>query len=127
MEEGASSKPTQEEGQAALRLFFALIPLWKISETEARSLLGEPAPSTFDLWRHGEYEPIPHDILYRLGDLVGIHIGLRYLFQEPVRGYEWLRKPNEAFAGQSALALMLSGHPSGLTRVRGYIDAERQG
>jgi hypothetical protein len=123
----AAAKPTQEEGQAALRLFFKLVPLWKVSEIEARSLLGEPARATYYRWRNGDYGAIPHDTLYRLGDIVGISIGLRHLFREPERGYEWLKLPNDAFAGRSALDVMLSGSPADLSRVRRYIDAEREG
>ena len=34
--------------------------------------------------------------------LMGIHKSLRHLFRNPSRGYEWLRKPNQAFGGASA-------------------------
>ncbi|MBS1181915.1 MAG: hypothetical protein H6Q99_1795 [Proteobacteria bacterium] len=60
-----------------------------------------------------------------MAHLMGIHKGLRYLFKEPARGYEWVRKPNATFDGQSALELMLRGELSDLADMRAYLNAER--
>ena len=68
---------------------------------------------------------IPHDTVCRLGDLMGIHKALRYMFAEPQRGYEWIRKPSAAFGGHSALDRMLQGSPSDLSSLRACLDAER--
>ena len=56
---------------------------------------------------------------------MGIHSGLRFLFKEPARGNAWMRKPNAAFCGQSALDLMLRGEMSDLSAMREWINAER--
>lgn len=115
------------EAAAMLRAAFKLFGRWQVSDAEARALLGSPSPSTFYRWKRGDIGSIPHDTIWRLGDLMGIHKGLRYLFTEPDRAYAWVRKPNLAFGGQSALARMLAGAPSDITAVRAYIDAERGG
>ncbi len=60
-----------------------------------------------------------------MAHLMGIHKGLRYLFKEPARGYQWIRKPNAAFDGRSALDMMLRGEMSDLAAMRDWIDAER--
>ena len=39
----------------------------------------------------------------------------------------WMQAPNEAFAGRSALDVMLGGELTDLMRVRRYLDAERGG
>ena len=56
---------------------------------------------------------------------MGIHKALRYLFADPARGYAWVRKPNAALAGQSALDVMLRGEISDLIDLRAWLDAER--
>jgi hypothetical protein len=56
---------------------------------------------------------------------MGIHKALRTIFREPARGYGWIKAPNEIFAGQSALDVMLGGELTDLMRVRRYLDAER--
>jgi hypothetical protein len=47
------------------------------------------------------------DLLIRLGELLVIHKSLRSLFPGVGRGYDWVRPPNDAFGGLSALDLML--------------------
>jgi hypothetical protein len=56
---------------------------------------------------------------------MGIHKALRIIFLDPQRGYDWIKAPNAAFGGRSALAVMLGGELTDLMRVRRYLDAER--
>ena len=118
---------TQAEAAAMLRAAFNLFRLWDVNDTQARLLLGQPSASTYYRWKRGEIGPLPHDTIWRLADLMGIHKALRYMFMEPERGYAWIGKPNEAFGGQSALDHMLAGAPSDITAIRSYLDAERGG
>lgn len=55
---------------------------------------------------------------------MGIHGALSFLFNEPSRRYEWMSKPNTAFAGQSALHVIMAEPQSGLERVHGYLRLE---
>jgi hypothetical protein len=123
--EPTTGEITQAEVAAMLRAAFNLFRLWGVNDTQARVLLGQPSPSTFYRWKRGEIGSVPHDTAWRLGDLMGIHKALRYIFMEPSRAHEWVSKPNEAFGGGSALARMLAGAPSDITAVRSYLDAER--
>jgi hypothetical protein len=117
---------TDAETAAMIRAFFNLAARWELNDAEARILLGQPAPRTFARWKSGagDITRVPHDTRQRLSMLVGIHKGLRYMFKDPERGYAWMRKPNAAFAGQSALERMLSGGIVDLASVRNYLDAE---
>lgn len=118
---------TPAEAAAMMRAAFNLFTRWELTDAQARVLLGQPSPSTFYRWKRGEIGGIPRDTVWRLGDLMGIHKALRYMFTDPARAYAWIRKPNEAFAGRSALDRMLAGAPSDVTAVRAYLDAERGG
>lgn len=108
-----------------LRAVLNLFARWQLSPPEARRLLGEPSPRTHQRWLAGEVAAIPHDTLFRLGTLLGIHKALRYMFTDAAQGHEWVRRPNAAFAGASALDRMLQGAPTDLAAVRAYLDAER--
>ncbi len=108
-----------------LRAAFNLFDRWGLGAAEARALLGHPSLRTFQRWKAGQVADIPHDTAWRLGDLMGIHKALRYMFTDPERGYRWIRQPNAAFGGQSALDRMIAGAPSDLAFVRAYLDAER--
>jgi Ni/Co efflux regulator RcnB len=123
----AASDVTAEEAEAMLRAALALFDCWGLTAVEARRLLGEPSERTYQRWRRGEVATVPHDTVFRLGALLGIHKALRYMFPSPERGYAWVRKPNAAFGGRSALDKMLQGAPTDIAEVRAYLDAERGG
>jgi hypothetical protein len=127
IEEPATAAVSQAEAAAMIRAVFNLFRLWNVPDPQARVLLGQPSSSTFYRWKRGEIGAVPSDTIWRLGDLMGIHKALRHLFTEPERGYAWVKRPNAAFGGQSALDRMLAGAPSDLTAVRDYLDAERGG
>jgi hypothetical protein len=83
------------------------------------------AQRTWARWKDGSIGRIDRDLRARMAILMGIHKGLRYLFSDPARGYAWIRKPNDAFAGQSALDIMMRGEITDLIDLRTYLDAER--
>lgn len=82
---------------------------------------------TFARWKAGELGRIGREGKARLSNLLGIHEALRIIFREPARGCAWIKAPNEAFGGRSALEVMLGGELTDLMRVRRYLDAERGG
>jgi hypothetical protein len=49
------------------------------------------------------------------------------MFTAPEPGYAWIKRPNTAFGGHSALDKMLQGAPTDLADVRRYLEAERDG
>jgi len=104
-----------------------LFEKWQLKPGEIRILLGAPSERTLQRWRAGQIAAVPHDTRFRLGCLLGIHKALRFMFTVPERAYEWVRKPNEAFGGVSALAKMLQGAPTDIADVRYFLDAERAG
>lgn len=116
-----------EEARAMLRAVLNLLDKWQLSKQEKLVLLGAPSERTFQRWRAGEIGPLPNDTVHRLGDLLGIHKALRYMFTDLARAYAWVKRPNEAFGGRPALDVMLQGAPSDISRIRAYLDAERGG
>ena len=116
---------TDEEARAMLRAVLNLLDKWGLRKEEKLALLGGPSDRTFQRWRAGEIGALPNDTVFRLGDLLGIHKALRYMFVDVQRAYLWVKRPNEAFGGKSALDVMLQGAPSDISRIRAYLDAER--
>lgn len=124
---GSQGGVTEDEGRAMLRAVLNLFEKWQLSTPEKLALLGAPSDRTFQRWRKGEIGPLSNDTIYRLGDLLGIHKALRYMFTDLERAYAWVKRPNEVFSGRAALDVMLQGAPSDISRVRAYLDAERGG
>lgn len=115
---------TDAEAAAMLRACVNLFRLWDVTDQEAAILLDLP-PRTFARWKQGTTGRIGRDQKARLSNLMGIHKALRIIFREPARAYTWVKAPNQAFAGASALSVMLNGDLTDLMRVRRYLDAER--
>jgi uncharacterized protein (DUF2384 family) len=118
---------TDEEAAAMFRAVLNLISRWGATDDEAATLLDVPL-RTFARWK-AERAPgrLGRDGKARLSNLLGIHKALRIIFREPQRGYDWVKAPNAAFGGRSALDVMLGGELTDLMRVRRYLDAERGG
>ncbi|MDH7792800.1 MbcA/ParS/Xre antitoxin family protein [Ochrobactrum sp. AN78] len=122
---GLTSVITDEEAGALARTTVNLLKAWKLSDTEACTLLGDMSARTWARWKEGTIGRIDRDLRMRMAHLMGIHKGLRYLFRDAARGYAWIRKPNAAFGGLSALDLMLRGEISDLAALRDWLNAER--
>jgi hypothetical protein len=116
---------TEDEARAMLRAVLTLFDKWDVPREDRIILLGSPSDRTFQRWRGGEIGTLSVDTIYRLGDLLGIHKALRYMFTDPARGYDWVKHPNAAFGGATALDVMRQGAPADITRIRAYLDAER--
>lgn len=113
--------------RAAKKAFFRIVDLWQIDNESARILLGSPGRSTFFAWKKGEGGLLPHDSLERVSYLLGIYKALQLLFPNAAQADAWVRKPNQAFGGRSALDRMLAGHVVDLHFVRSYVDYVRGG
>jgi hypothetical protein len=117
---------TDEEAAAMFRAALNLFRLWGVTDDQAAVLLDLPR-RTFARWKAGQVGRIGRDGKARLSNLMGVHKALRIAFTEPARGYAWIKAANDAFAGRSALDVMLGGELTDLMRVRRYLDAERGG
>ena len=124
-EVGFSPVPvTDNEAAAMFRASLNLFGLWQITDEQAAVLLDMPV-RTYRRWKAGDTGRMGRDLKARLSNLMGIHKALRLIFREPERGYAWIKAANDAFAGNSALQVMLGGELTDLIRIRRYLDAER--
>ena len=117
---------TDEEAAAMFRASLNLFRLWGVNDDQAAIILDLPR-RTFARWKAGDVGRLGRDGKARLSNLMGIHKALKIIFSEGSRGYGWIKAPNEAFGGASAMDVMLGGELTDLMRVRRYLDAERSG
>lgn len=120
----AAGPISDAEAGAMFRATVNLLRLWGVTDEDAAVLLDMPVRS-YRRWKAGEIGRIDRDGKARLSNLMGVHKALRLIFHEPHRGYAWIKAPNAAFGGRSALDVMLGGELTDLMRVRRYLDAER--
>jgi hypothetical protein len=117
---------TDAEGAASFRAALNLFGRWSLTDEQASTLL-DMNLRTFRRWKAEGAARMGRDAKARLSNLMGIHKALRSIFGESPRVYEWVKAPNAAFDGASALTVMLRGDLTDLMRVRRYLDAERGG
>lgn len=116
---------TPQKVAAAMRAFFRIAAAWRVRNEQARILLGRPSRSTLFKWKRGQVGSVPHDTVRRISYILGIFRSLQILFKSAEQADAWVRKPNAAFAGQTALDRMLGGDVTDLAAVRGYLDSVR--
>ncbi|MCE0507366.1 hypothetical protein LR948_18570 [Roseivivax sp. GX 12232] len=116
---------TDDEAAAIARMTVDLFRAWQLSDAEARTLLGDMTKRTWARWKGGQIGRIDHDLRMRMALLIGIHKGLRYLFLDREHGYAWIRKPNAAFEGLSALDVMVRGEMTDLISLRDWLNVQR--
>ena len=120
-----STEITDEEAEALARATVNLFNAWKLSDAQACTLLGGLSARTWARWKDGSTGRVHRDLKMRMAHLMGIHKGVRHLFKDATRGYDWIKAPNAAFGGKSALDIMLGGELSDLAVMREWLDAER--
>lgn len=113
----------------ALRAFFRIAELWKLSCKQQMTLLGLTTRSTYFKWKKEQAVNLPKDTLERISYILGIFKALEILLPNEQAADDWVRESNDEplFGGRSALDKMLSGHVVDLFLVRQYLDAKLDG
>ena len=120
---------TAKVAEAALRTFWRLADVWKLTVAEQLALLGV-ARTTLYQWKQGKVGAgLDRHVLERLSYVFGIYAALQILLPVGGQADAWVRKPNAAplFGGKPALERMLGGQVADLYVVRHYLDAQRGG
>jgi uncharacterized protein (DUF2384 family) len=117
--------PRGIDHDAVKRGFFRIMDAWEVRDSDAQVLLGRPSRTTFYAWKKGEGGKLSHDTLERVSYLLGIYKALQLLFSNPDQADAWMKRPNAAFGGQSALEHALGGRVVDLAHVRQYLDFVR--
>lgn len=125
----SAAAPKPETIAAGLRAFFAIMAKWRVRNDDMAILLGRPSKSTLHNWKNGDVGAVAHglDLATRLSLVLGIFKALDELYADPAQADAWVRRPNTAFGGQSALDRMLAGQITDLAAVRDYLDGIRTG
>jgi len=117
--------PRGIDHDAVKRGFFRIMDAWEVRDSDAQVLLGRPSRTTFYAWKKGEGGKLSHDTLERVSYVLGIYKALQLLFSNPGQADAWMKTPNAAFGGQSALEHALGGRVVDLAHVRQYLDFVR--
>ena len=112
----------------ALKAFFNIMQRWKVSDLDARALLGGVSNGPFYEMKRKLDRVLDADRLTRISYLIGIFKALQILHARSIAD-EWVRLPNQnpIFAGETPLAYMIRGGLPAMHTVRRLLDARRAG
>jgi len=115
---------TSHQSRAALtKMVLTLFEHWNLDSVDQLKLLGYKPTCKSSLARLQGGAPIPasKDKLTRISMLFSIHKSLRILFpHDRALCYRWVKLPNKAFSGRSALEIMVES-VEGLQKVCQYL------
>jgi len=119
---------TSVERSAAARTTNNLFQRWEINDIQSRRILGGMSAHRWLRWKAGDFGEIEQDIATRLMLLLGLHVSLRTIFgADTARAYGWVKAPNSAFAGASALDIMQQQSIKSLEDLHRYLGAQCHG
>jgi len=125
----ADNTSRQRLTPAAISGVIRLAELWRLTNTEVCSLIGDVSERSWFRMKKGAWDgTLSQDSLTRISALVGIFKGLRLLFSEQLAD-EWIRLPNKGplYGGRRPIDVMIEGGIPKLLQVRQHIDALRGG
>jgi uncharacterized protein (DUF2384 family) len=109
----------------AVRAFENIADKWGLRQNERRLLLGDIPSTTYARMRKAPGRTtLSKDTLERISHVLGIYKALHVLIPNGEYADRWIKEPNTAFGGASALERMLEGFTQ-LVNVRRYLDGVR--
>jgi puromycin-sensitive aminopeptidase len=103
---------------AGFKAFERIGDLWELSPAQRRALLGADARTYAALKKDPSRLSVA--ALERISLTLGVYRRVNEILSEP-SAKDWIKRPNKAFDGRSALELMTSSDPAQLRRVRDYL------
>lgn len=122
-------KVREQLSATAIKGFLKIAEKWKLTESQARGLLGGIASSTFHAWKNKpNRQKLTQDTLLRISLVLGIYKALHIYF-----GAQWadrwitLGNRDSMFAGNAPVDYMIRQGQPGMLQVRRILDAWRGG
>lgn len=114
---------------SAIKAFIRIAERWRLTESQARGLLGGIASSTFHAWKsEPKKQRLSQDTLLRISLVIGIYKALHIYFGEQWAD-RWVTLGNRGslFAGDAPIDYMIRQGQPGMFQVRRLLDAWRGG
>lgn len=114
---------------SAIKAFIKIAGKWKLTEAQARGLLGGIASSTFHAWKsEPKRQKLTQDTLLRISLAIGIYKALHIYFGEQWAD-RWVTLGNRGsmFGGAAPVEYMIRQGQPGMLQVRRMLDAWRGG
>jgi len=122
-------KVREQLSVSAIKALVKIAGKWRLTESQARGLLGGIASSTFHTWKsQPNKQKLTQDTLLRISLVIGIYKALHiYLGEEWADRWVTLGNRGSMFAGTRPIEYMIRQGQPGMFQVRRMLDAWRGG
>ncbi|HTZ58447.1 MAG TPA: antitoxin Xre-like helix-turn-helix domain-containing protein [Acidobacteriaceae bacterium] len=115
---------------AGLKAFFKIVERWKVTDEDARELLGGISNGTYYQWKGNPRatRTLDQDELTRISYLIGVYKALNILYSQRLAD-QWMQlaNTNPIFGGRPPLEYVLHGGIPAMETLRRLVDARRGG
>ena len=121
----SDARVREQISESALKAFSKIIDRWGLTESQARSLLGGIASSTFHAWKtEPGKQKLTQDTLLRISLVIGIYKALNVYFGQPWAD-RWITLKNRGsmFAGTDPIDYLIRQGQPGMWQVRRMLDS----
>jgi hypothetical protein len=108
--------------KVAFNAFFNIVERWSLNEEAIISILGNPTPSQYEIWKQGEALETDPNTLVIVSLVMGIYRALHTLFEDSEQADTWLHRPNQMYENKPALTSLCSGKLDEMYAMRKYLD-----
>jgi len=122
-EKSMSEYNLEEVSNVALSAFWDIMKQWGVESEDQISLIGIKTNLSVDELKIIHTSSISREMLERISLVLKIYKYLEILFPNREQSNTWIKKPNDAFGGKSALMVILSDNESGLLIVVKYLNS----
>ncbi|MGG7565468.1 DUF2384 domain-containing protein [Rhodovulum sp. DZ06] len=118
----------RDRQDVALKAFARIADAWSLAPHEAATLADMSEVIWEQARQSGCVGELSSDQMLRLSALIGLYTSLELYFDRPT-SRDWVRMPNGGpeLGGASPIDAMIAGGLSRILRMRGYVDALREG
>ncbi|MCL1068000.1 hypothetical protein L2735_14490 [Shewanella olleyana] len=111
----------EDISKVAISTYVGIMQQWNISGEDQLLLLGFNGDVSTEKLMEPPFSLITPEVLERISFVLKIYKCLQILFPECEQSNTWIKKANDAFGGDSALAVILGDRNNGLLKVAEHL------
>ena len=125
-EKSLSKYSLKEVSNVALSAFWNIMDQWGVESEDQISLIGIKTDLSCDELKEMNVSSLSSEMIARISLVLKIYKFLEILFPNREQSNDWIKKPNDAFDGTTALMSILSDKENGLLAVAEYLNSQFQ-
>jgi hypothetical protein len=125
-EESLSKQSLKEVSITALLAFWKIMDQWGIKSEDQIALIGIKTDLSCDELKAINVSSLSSEMIAQISLVLKIYKYLEILFPNLEQSHGWIKEPNDAFGGETALMVILADNENGLLTVVEYLNSQFQ-